>query len=64
MMPTYYITSYCNKPHRVVDGKPLKHECRVIPPTALRAEIRGEFGIAMDILAKDKPRYMRRGVNE
>lgn len=34
----FYVTSFCNFPHRMSDGKPIGHECYVIPPRLLKAE--------------------------
>lgn len=47
-----YTTTYCNKGHRVKDGKPVKHECRVIPPEALQLEMQGDYKGAIEILSK------------
>ncbi len=58
-----YCTTYCNKGHRMRDGKPVQHECYVLPPAALRAEVEGDFEKAQDILSEAKPlQVMRRGV--
>lgn len=57
-----YCTSYCNKGHRLSDGKPVEHECRIIPPAALRAEMEGRFEEAIEILETTPSRYMKRGV--
>ena len=35
----FYVTSFCNFAHRLKDGKPLNHECYVIPPLLLRLEM-------------------------
>lgn len=59
--PTIYCTIYCNKGHLVADGKPVKHECIVIPPEALRLEIDGDIPGAIAVMDKHKPlRVMRR----
>ena len=44
--------AYCGKPHRTLDGIPLAHRCRVIPPEALRAELWGDNPRAVRIFAK------------
>jgi hypothetical protein len=46
-----YCTSYCNHGHRVRDGKPVAHECIVIPPKALALEIAGDIAGAIELLA-------------
>jgi hypothetical protein len=49
--PIYaYVTSYCNHAHRMSDGKPIKHECRIIPPRALKLEREGDIRGAIDVL--------------
>jgi hypothetical protein len=59
----FYCTTYCNKAHRVRDGKPVKHECSILPPAALRAEINGDYEQACAILVEASPLpTMRRGV--
>lgn len=46
----FYATTYCNCGHYVKTGRPYQHECRTIPPAALRAERDGNFEEAMLIL--------------
>lgn len=59
----FYVTSYCNKAHRICDGKPIEHECHVLPSKALRLEWFGNVDAAIEIIRKKKPlRVMRRGV--
>lgn len=48
----YYCTSYCNHPHRVRDGYPIGHECYILPPAALRAEIAGDYDTANGLLRR------------
>lgn len=59
---SYYCSTYCNQDHRVSDGKPVEHECRIIPPLALKAEMCGDYERAVEILSTTQARYMRRGV--
>jgi hypothetical protein len=49
-----YVTTFCNQGHRMKDGKPVDHECFVIPPAALEAERDGDYakGIALMEAAK------------
>lgn len=49
-MGEFYVTTYCNFAHRLVDGAPINHECIQIPPEALEAEMDGDYDRAMDIL--------------
>jgi hypothetical protein len=58
-----YCTSYCNKGHRLSDGKPIAHECYILPPSALEAERAGDVEKAVELIQAAKPlRYMARGV--
>jgi hypothetical protein len=58
-----YCTSYCNQGHRLSDGRPIAHECAILPPAALQAEREGRTEDALEIIAAHKPlRTMRRGV--
>jgi len=34
-----YVTTFCNFAHCTKTGKPINHECYVIPPRLLRAEM-------------------------
>lgn len=61
-MGNFYVSTYCNFTHRVRDGKPVEHECRIIPPAALKAEMAGEISKACDIMRASPVRMMRRGV--
>jgi len=38
-------------PHRVVDGVPLAHRCRVLPAEALLAELRGQSVEALQMFS-------------
>lgn len=33
-----YCTSFCNSGHDLKTGRPIEHECYIIPPKLLRAE--------------------------
>jgi len=58
-----YVTTFCNFPHRVGDGKPVEHECYVIAPKALAEEMSGVFGGPEWTKWSSGPRRtMRRGV--
>ena len=57
-----YMSTYCNRGHRLSDGKPVDHECVVLPPEALQAEREDDFEMATDILAKAKPLKPHRGI--
>lgn len=48
--PKIYCTTFCNFAHNVKTGRPVGHECRIIPPAALRAEIDGDYAKAIEIM--------------
>jgi hypothetical protein len=49
-MDDVYLTSYCNRGHNTKTGRPIQHECRIIPPAALRAERDGDVDKAINII--------------
>jgi len=57
-----YVTTYCNHPHRLSDGKPIAHNCYVLPPEALEAERNGDTDRAIELLQKAKPLIEHRGI--
>lgn len=46
-----YCSSYCNFGHYLDTGRPIDHECIVIPPEALALERDGDVEGAIQILA-------------
>lgn len=56
---TFYVSTYCNKAHALKTGRPIKHECRIIPPAALQAERDGDFDRAIAIMQGKPARYTR-----
>lgn len=61
--PHSYVTTYCNRPHRCADGKPIAHECAILPPEAIASERAGDIPRAIALMQAAKPlRLMRRGV--
>lgn len=56
---TFYVTTYCNFPHRIKDGRPIGHECHVIPPAALKAEMEGDIEKAIEIMQGSSDRWVR-----
>jgi hypothetical protein len=56
-----YCTTYCNFGHRVSDGMPVGHECRILPPAALVAEVANDIPRAIEIL-NTAPTVYHRGV--
>lgn len=59
---SFFCTSYCNHAHSMITGRPLNHECHILPPSALRAEYLGNFDRAMEIIAKAHPMKVSAGV--
>ena len=57
-----WCTSYCNHGHRMLDGKPVAHECYVLPVAALRTEFLGNVDKASAIIAAAKPLRLHKGV--
>ncbi len=55
-----YCTSYCNGYHRLSDGKPVGHQCYILPPEALRLEREGKVEEAIKLLRAAK--IVSRGV--
>lgn len=49
-----YCTSFCNQAHRMHDGKPVAHECYIIPPAALTAERDGNTQLAIELIQAGK----------
>ena len=62
MKSEFYATSFCNKAHRLVDGKPLDHECYVLPTEALSAERAGNTDRALAVFASWKNRKAHKGL--
>ena len=62
MKNALYFSSFCNQPHRMSDGKPVGHECYVLPTEALCAERDGDVPRAQRVLANWKNRRVRKGV--
>jgi hypothetical protein len=58
-MDNVFVTSFCNFPHSLKTGRPIGHECYVLPPRALAAEQRGDFELANQILASSSFRDRR-----
>jgi hypothetical protein len=57
-----YCTSYCNRAHRLRDGKPIAHVCYVLPPSALDSERHGDVAEAIRRIESAKPLRVHRGV--
>lgn len=53
-MSAFYVTSYCNHAHRVSDGKPIAHECHILPAAALKAEMADNIPLACELIQQAK----------
>jgi len=59
-MGDVYGTSFCNFGHDVTTGRPVGHECYILPPAMLQAERDGDHEKALDILrTKGKGRIVK-----
>ena len=58
---TTYLTMYCGKHHRLSDGAPVDHSCRVLDPEYLQAERHHHYERAVAILQR-MPIDLHRGV--
>ena len=61
-MTAIYVTTYCNHARRLSDGKPIRHECHVLPPKALELERTDDFDGAIREIQAAKPLRVCRGV--
>jgi hypothetical protein len=57
-----YVTTYCNKPHSEISGKPIGHECYVLPVEAIRLERAGDYDGAIASIAAAKPLSAHKGI--
>jgi hypothetical protein len=57
-----FCTSFCNHPHRLNDGKPIGHECFVLPTAMLHYERVGDSAKAREAQALWKHRSTHKGV--
>jgi len=59
-----YQTSFCNHGHRLHDGKPVGHECFILPTEMLEAERVGDMGKAHEVQMAWKNRRRHNGVRK
>ena len=62
MAAKIFCTSFCNHGHRLVDGKPIDHECFVLPTEALLAEQAGDNARALEVMGAWKKRRVHKGL--
>lgn len=60
--PKIFCTSFCNHGHRLNDGKPVAHECYVLPPAALDHERNDNYLYAAQAIDRARPLRVHRGV--
>lgn len=60
----FYVTTFCNRAHRLSDGKPIKHECYELDPARLRAEANADTTADFDKIGPlpREPRRVHGGV--
>jgi hypothetical protein len=49
--PLVTTPKYCGMPHRVSDGLPIAHRCRVLPVEAMAAAVRGDHQLSMRVFS-------------
>jgi hypothetical protein len=54
-----YCSTYCNFGHDVETGKPIDHECIIIPPEALAAEMGGDYERAIELMRGKSGKMLR-----
>ena len=50
--PQSVLLPYCGKPHRISDGAPVAHRCRILPADAIEAALEGQFEKAIHTMAR------------
>jgi hypothetical protein len=60
--PQSALASHYGKPHRLLDGAPLSHWCRVLPAAPLAATPIGDSDRAIALLAQAAPLQEHSGV--
>jgi hypothetical protein len=61
-----YVTTFCNFPHDLKDGKPIEHECYILRPAMLQMEAEQGAEAVQEYMRKVGARFrtntiMRRG---
>lgn len=58
----FFVTTFCNCAHRLIDGQPIGHNCFVLPPAALVTERDGNYPKARELLNLFRPFRQAKGV--
>lgn len=65
MRRPFYVTTFCNFAHWLDTGRPIDHECYVLPPADLRREMESKDGDDLsDIYRKKGPMVRGRPAKE
>jgi hypothetical protein len=46
------LVPYCGRLHRIIDGLPVAHRCRILPAESITAAINGNFERAVSLMAR------------
>jgi hypothetical protein len=50
--PESAFVPFCGRLHRIIDGFPVAHKCRVLPAESIIAAINGDFERAISLMAR------------
>ena len=50
--PESALVPFCGRLHRIIDGLPVAHKCRILPADSITAAIDGDFEKAVSIMAQ------------
>ena len=50
--PESALVPFCGRLHRIVDGLPVAHKCRILPAESITAAINGDFERAVSLMAR------------
>jgi hypothetical protein len=50
--PESALVPYCGRLHRIIDGLPVAHRCKILPAESLIAAINGELERAVSLMAQ------------
>jgi hypothetical protein len=50
--PESALVPFCGRLHRIIDGLPVAHKCRILPADSIAAAINGDFERAISLMAR------------
>ena len=50
--PESAVVPFCGRLHRIIDGLPVAHKCRILPADSISAAINGDLEKAISLLAR------------